>query len=341
MPDHEDPTGYDVIGDVHGHGDALSELLASMDYVEIDGVWTHAERQAIFVGDLIDRGPKQIESVGIARSMVEAGSAQIVLGNHEFNAVAYATPDGCGGFLRKHSDKNVEQHRAFIDAVGFGSSVHCEMIEWFKTIPLWLDLGGLRVVHACWSSDHIDLLRPLVGENDNLTDELVVASSTKGDPSYDAIETILKGPEMPLGNGYYLDKDSNPRDHARIAWWKERGEGDAVPALIPSDTLYVGGSPRPGAADEPSANEQFVYDSDVPVIFGHYWRTAKQGITSERVVCVDYSVAKSGQLVAYRWDGEQALSACKVVGSRRTRSHRVMPLPGTMRRTTGPTTGNT
>ncbi len=48
------------------------------------------------------------------------------------------------------------------------------------TIPLWLDLGGLRVVHACWSSDHIDYLRPLVGEHDTLTEELVVTASTKG-----------------------------------------------------------------------------------------------------------------------------------------------------------------
>jgi len=45
----------------------------------------------VFVGDLIDRGIQQRDSVRIARSMVEAGAAQIVLGNHEFNAVAYST----------------------------------------------------------------------------------------------------------------------------------------------------------------------------------------------------------------------------------------------------------
>jgi hypothetical protein len=43
-----------------------------MDYVERDGVWAHQGRQAIFVGDLIDRGPKQIDSVRIARAMAEA-----------------------------------------------------------------------------------------------------------------------------------------------------------------------------------------------------------------------------------------------------------------------------
>ena len=162
-------TGYDVIGDVHGHAEALTDLLRTMDYVERDGVWAHDERQAIFVGDLIDRGPEQIESVRIAQTMVEAGSAQIVLGNHEFNAVAYATPDGQGDYLRPHIGeddrcrKNREQHEKFIGEVGFDTRKHNDMIKWFKTIPLWLDLGGLRVVHACWSSDHIDYLRPLVG----------------------------------------------------------------------------------------------------------------------------------------------------------------------------------
>jgi hypothetical protein len=51
----------------------------------------HPDRQAIFVGDLIDRGPRQVESVEIVRSMVDAGAAQIAMGNHEFNAIAYAT----------------------------------------------------------------------------------------------------------------------------------------------------------------------------------------------------------------------------------------------------------
>lgn len=43
------------------------------------------------MGDLIDRGIQQRDSMRIARSMVEAGAAKIVLGNHEFNAVAYST----------------------------------------------------------------------------------------------------------------------------------------------------------------------------------------------------------------------------------------------------------
>jgi hypothetical protein len=315
MPHQENHTGYDVIGDVHGHADALTELLAAMGYVERDGAWVHETQQAIFVGDLIDRGPQQIESVRIVRNMVEAGKAQIVLGNHEFNAVAYATPDGQGNYLRRHTEKNYDQHKEFLEQVRFDSPLHQETIEWFMTIPLWLDLGGLRVVHACWSSEHIDYLEPLVGENNNLTDELVVAASTKGDPAYVAVETILKGPEVSLGDVHFHDKDDNFRDQARIAWWKESATNLSTAALIPGGTEIRNASCMPASLpDRPLADhERFAYEADVPVIFGHYWWSAERGITSDRALCVDFSIAKQGELVAYRWNREAVLSDSKIV----------------------------
>ena len=80
---------YDIVGDIHGHADALCRLLDKLDYAEIEGVFRHLERKMIFVGDFIDRGPEQREVLRIARSMCEAGSASAVLGNHEFNAIGW------------------------------------------------------------------------------------------------------------------------------------------------------------------------------------------------------------------------------------------------------------
>jgi hypothetical protein len=91
---------YDVIGDIHGHAKVLRRLLRVMDYREDDGVFRHRDRQVIFVGDFVDRGPQQREVLHIARSMCEAGTALAVMGNHEFNALGWAEPDGNGGFLR-------------------------------------------------------------------------------------------------------------------------------------------------------------------------------------------------------------------------------------------------
>lgn len=111
---------YDLIGDVHGYATPLRALLRDLGYKEREGTWRHPERTVIFLGDFIDRGPEQLETVRIARGMVEAGAALAVMGNHEFNAIAWAseTPEGSGQYLRQHSDKNRDQHAAFLRAVG-------------------------------------------------------------------------------------------------------------------------------------------------------------------------------------------------------------------------------
>lgn len=87
-------SGFDVIGDVHGHAAELATLLERMGYEERCGAWRHpAGRRAVFLGDLIDRGPEIRRTLDIVRGMVEAGSALAVMGNHELNALHYTTAD--------------------------------------------------------------------------------------------------------------------------------------------------------------------------------------------------------------------------------------------------------
>ena len=65
---------YDVIGDVHGEHGKLVDLLKLLGYCERAGAWRHHDRMAVFVGDLIDRGPHQLATVALVRAMVEAGA---------------------------------------------------------------------------------------------------------------------------------------------------------------------------------------------------------------------------------------------------------------------------
>jgi hypothetical protein len=133
---------YDIIGDIHGHADSLVALLRKMGYEERNGTWRHSERLAIFVGDFVDIGPKQVDTVMIAKRMVEADSALAVMGNHELNAIAWYLPDG-GDYLRPHFSarwgaKNRQQHSAFLSEVEGSPALHREIIQWFLTLPLWL-----------------------------------------------------------------------------------------------------------------------------------------------------------------------------------------------------------
>ena len=79
--DKRELTGpFDVIGDVHGCAAELEELLAELGYA--DGVHP-AGRTAVFVGDLVDRGP---DTPGVLRrvmGMAASGNALVVCGNHE------------------------------------------------------------------------------------------------------------------------------------------------------------------------------------------------------------------------------------------------------------------
>jgi protein phosphatase len=76
---------FDIIGDVHGCCDELDQLLQRLGYEKNDGgPWAHpASRKAIFVGDLVDRGPRIVDTLRTVMSMSQAGTALSVPGNHD------------------------------------------------------------------------------------------------------------------------------------------------------------------------------------------------------------------------------------------------------------------
>lgn len=146
-PQNHEAAGYDLIGDVHGDADRLKRLLGTLGYRLTAGLMAHpAGRRAIFVGDLVDRGPKIAETLRIVRTMVDAGTALMVLGNHEFNLLALLTTDGNGGFLRPHTPRNLKNCAATLkDFAGRDAELR-DYLNWFRNLPLSLDLGGCRVV---------------------------------------------------------------------------------------------------------------------------------------------------------------------------------------------------
>jgi protein phosphatase len=76
---------FDIIGDVHGCCDELEQLLQQLGYERNDGgPWAHpGGRKAIFLGDLVDRGPRIVDTLKTVMSMSQAGTALSVPGNHD------------------------------------------------------------------------------------------------------------------------------------------------------------------------------------------------------------------------------------------------------------------
>lgn len=313
---------YDIIGDIHGHADHLKALLGKLGYRDMKGAWRHPDRMALFVGDFIDLGPKQVETVETVRRMVDAGTARAVLGNHELNAIAWFLhdPENPGDFLRSHfsldwGDKNREQHAAFLAEVEYKPK-HKEIIDWFLTLPLWIDLPEIRVVHACWHQKFMDYLVPMLLEGNRLGRDIMVHAtrepadkSEKDNPVptiFKAVEALTKGVEIPLPEGHsFQDKYNFTRNRVRVRWW----DGEAITyrsaaMLDPSVVEKLPDVPIP-------EHSRVVYQGEKPLFVGHYWLTGQPAPLSDKVACVDYSAAKRGKLVAYCWDGDDTLCSSK------------------------------
>lgn len=251
-----------------------------------------------------------------ARRMVEAGSALAVMGNHEFNAMAWHTedPERPGQYLRTHTGplgaNNRAQHQAFLSEVEGDRVLHSELMAWFYTLPLWLDLPELRVVHACWHAGYIDTLRPWLTSDNQMTPETLVAASRPGHPVFLAAEGLTKGLEIPLPAPYsFLDKGGHVRHSVRIRWWDETATRYRDLAML-SDELR---SRVPDVVVP--ASQRAPYDELKPVFFGHYWMTGQPARQGVHAACVDYSAGQAGPLVAYRFDGEPEIDNSHFVSS--------------------------
>jgi protein phosphatase len=147
---------FDIIGDIHGCCDELELLLEKLGYVTRNvetryiaslQTYCHPEgRKALFLGDLVDRGPRILDTVKLVKNMVEAGAAICVPGNHEHK------------LLRKIRGKKVKINHGLEQTVAEIEALSPEIRELFlKEIEQFIDSlishfvlddGRLVVAHA-------------------------------------------------------------------------------------------------------------------------------------------------------------------------------------------------
>lgn len=148
-PDKRHERGpFDIIGDTHGCYDETLALLETLGYQadEQAGMQHPDGRRAIFLGDLVDRGPKVIEMVTLVRRMVEGGQAFCVPGNHDMK------------LSRKLAGRNVQITHGLADSLAQLDALPAdERAQWTRDYRafvdglvshLMLDGGSLVVAHA-------------------------------------------------------------------------------------------------------------------------------------------------------------------------------------------------
>lgn len=301
--------GYDIIGDVHGCATALRRLLHKLGYRETAQGFAWASRsrprQAIFVGDLIDRGSQIAETLSIVRSMWEQGQAQVVMGNHEFNAIAYHTPLG-QGFLRPHNERTDRQIKATLDQFADDPQQLQRHLQWFRSLPFFLEFDNFRVVHALWDQALIDDYWRRYQDN-RLVDELLPEVAEKGSFAQQFVERLTTGLNLPLPAGQQLvGRDGFMRRSFRVHFWDEAADtyDDIVfqPDPLPAEL-------RARPLSDAERNHLVFYDArQKPLLVGHYWLRGAPALMRPNIACLDYSAVNSGKLVAYRIEaGDRSL----------------------------------
>jgi len=305
-----DASGYDLIGDIHGCAHTLERLLLQMDYRKSNGVWQHPERKIIFLGDIVDRGPRIRESLELVYNMVQAGEAVCIMGNHEHNALTYCTPAPEGfadDYLRSHNPRHTRLIRETLDQFSGAQSEWALYLDWFKTLPLYIESEAFRVVHASWDRRLIQRLRDEY-HTDKITYDLLIESVQPGSFGFRLMEHLTRGSHIRLPEGIEIHGgDGFTRRTFRTHFWAENPQtyGDVI---FQPDNL-------PGSLEDRELSEQEKSDllhysrDERPLFIGHYWCEGVPALVTPNIACLDYSAVKYGKLACYRYSGETQLDA--------------------------------
>jgi hypothetical protein len=271
----------DLVGDVHGEIGALTELLAHLGY---DGGGLHREkRRLVFLGDLTDRGPDSPAVVRLVQSLVEAGRAECVLGNHDLNILLglhkHDNPWFYGKEFHAHDGSLVPQVLA-------DDATRKTVTNFFRTLPLALEREGLRVVHAYWDQGMIEVARAatctvtlyeryreIIGDSHSLRPGMDEIYRKLEHQNRNPVKLLTSGPEERIDPP--IEVSGKVRHEGRVAWWEAY-----------SDSHFC--------------------------VFGHY--SLPSSVRRKgRAICVDFGVGKrSMERLNHNWVAKTKLAALRV-----------------------------
>ena len=244
------PNGpIDIVGDVHGEIDALQTLLGHLGY---DAEGRHpSDRRLVFVGDLVNRGPDSPAVVQWVQQLVQSG-AQCILGNHELNILIGNRRANSNWF---YGETQLDDKGQIIPQRPADESMRQAMRDWFRRLPLALVREDLRVVHACWDAEMIELAR----EQSDVLDFYEHYKSviqTELTPDDDDIQRRLehqnRNPVVKLTSGPH---EPSAKTTQRVAWWSQ-------------------------------------YEGSAFCVFGHYSHLRGEFVGSRSSLCIDFGIGK-------------------------------------------------
>lgn len=325
------PGPLDILGDIHGEIEALRSLAFTLGY---DARGLHPQgRRLVFIGDLIDRGPDSPAVVEWVQSLVEAGSAQCILGNHELNVLRTDAKAGNGWIINPEHPE--QQPGGEFEHSRTATGVMRERyLAFFRKLPLALVREDVRVVHAAW---HSEAVRQLTGE----TGSVVEVYERHAVPARQRLKDdgVVARADAEVQQWRHALSDR----HAQVPLLPALGVRDVRFQMSNPVRILTSGVERLAQRPFFSAGKWRMcdrvrwwdeYTEDPAVVIGHYWRRLLPTTPTTRgtaldmfegvgphewmgprrnVFCVDYSVGGrylerhegvtvfSSQLCALRW----------------------------------------
>lgn len=298
----------DFIGDIHGYLVDLERLFLKLGYTKIKGIYTHPTRIPVFLGDYINRGPAILGVLDLVKNMQESGNAYAIMGNHEFNFLAFHYSDENGVHFRENTPKYLgylNETKAPLEEEGRLN----EFLDWMSSLPLIVKNEHFNAVHAEWNQEIENNLKFSGIKHLNQEGMRLIHKDEK---LLKSVSSVLKGSEFNITDDFIQKYDFCFRQNAeRIKWWRKNRSN-----LI-QDWLVVGFENEDIVINPKDFDVVKSYDfSSKPTFFGHYWLNESDfGLIDEKLCCLDFSVAKKGFIGAYQFDNEILLDKSKLVRS--------------------------
>lgn len=289
MKSNQYKTGFDVIGDVHADALTLRKLLTELGYVEnaAKGFYhPSGDRQALFVGDYINKGAQNLESISIVHKMMTSGAAIGLMGNNEFNHI----------YSHQMGDLAIVEGSSFSEEVEAANTSMDVLVDQFKQLKLYYTppTRDFIAVHAQYKPSQFESMRGFVDNENRLRPNCYEKYSDSKHPLH---ETFMKsagialfGTEVEVPNSLaYKSRSGEFNNKARLLWWES--EHATLSSVLNKPANDVTDAQREDYAAMKSRDSHWSEHFEKPdrlVFCGHIPRGEAVGYTSnDKVICLD------------------------------------------------------
>jgi 3',5'-cyclic AMP phosphodiesterase CpdA len=262
----------DIVGDIHGEYAALCDLLGHLGYT-MDGQHPQG-RSLVFLGDFCDRGHDSPAVLALVQRLVAAGRAVAVLGNHEVNLLCQKAKEGSGWYFDERLERDQPKYAPYVRVL---PDDRCNIEAFLASLPIGLERGDLRVIHAAWLQHEVGVVRGLPAACVRERYE-AWELDIKNHVAQSSLAARLATEEANWAHGLEQRELEPPFMHALA-------ECEVQKQMLNPLKVLTSGVERKGTSPFFSSGKwRFVervrwwdeYQDDVPVVVGHYWRRIRQ-----------------------------------------------------------------